>query len=148
MRILILCTHNSARSQMAEGWARHFASPSLEIFSAGTEATFVKPDAIAVMQEVGIDLSRHSSKTLFELPDPWSFDYVITVCDSAAEACPVYPAKTVRLHYPFSDPSGRGLETWRVVRDQIGVQMQKFIAALEQQQPLPESYADTPSVVV
>ena len=117
MRILILCTHNSARSQMAEGWARHFAGSSFEIFSAGTEKTFVKPDAIATMREVGIDLSRHSSKTLFGLPDPWSFDYVITVCDSAAEACPVYPAKTVRLHYPFSDPSGRGLETWSLCCD-------------------------------
>jgi arsenate reductase (thioredoxin) len=148
MQILILCTHNSARSQMAEGWARHYASQNLQIFSAGTEKTFVKPDAIAVMQELGIDLSRHWSKTLFELPDPWSFDYVITVCDSAAEACPVYPAQTVRLHYPFADPSGRGLETWRVVRDQIGAQMQKFVQALEQHQPIPESYDHTPSVVI
>jgi arsenate reductase (thioredoxin) len=148
MRILILCTHNSARSQMAEGWARHFASPNLEIFSAGTEKTFVKPDAMTAMLEVGIDLSSHSSKTLFELPDPWNFDYVITVCDSAAEACPVYPAQTVRLHYPFADPSGRGLETWRVVRDQIGAQMKQFIHALEQHQPVPATYTETPSVVV
>ena len=146
MRILILCTHNSARSQMAEGWARHFAAQynlEIEICSAGTEATKVKPDAISVMAEVGIDLTTHSSKTLYDLPDPWNFDYVITVCDSAAEACPVYPAKTVRLHYPFSDPSGRGLETWRIVRDQLKIKLEAFIAALKCQQPVPESYTDS-----
>lgn len=115
---------------MAEGWARHFAAPSMEIFSAGTEATFVKPDAIEVMREVGIDLSSHSSKTLYNLPDPWNFKYVITVCDSAAEACPVYPSQTTRLHMPFTDPSGQGLEKWRDVRDQIGVGMKEFIATL------------------
>jgi arsenate reductase (thioredoxin) len=149
MRILILCTHNSARSQMAEGWARHYAQEGgleAEIFSAGTEATRVKPDAITVMLEVGIDLSTHTSKTLYDLPDPWNFEYVITVCDNAAEACPVYPAKTTKLHYPFVDPSGSDLEVWRTVRDQIGAQMQAFVAALKNAQPIPATYSDAPSV--
>lgn len=123
MRILVLCTHNSARSQMAEGWLRRYASQAgleAEVFSAGTEATRVKPEAIQVMDEVGIDLSPHHSKTLFDLPDPWNFDLVLTVCDSAAENCPVYPAKTTRLHVSFPDPSGKSLEEWRRVRDSLG----------------------------
>ncbi len=136
---------------MAEGWARFYANQlglPCEIFSAGTESTFVKPDAMAVMQEVGIDLSTHSSKVLFDLPDPWNFDYVITVCDSAAERCPVYPVQTTRLHYPFQDPSGGSLETWRVVRDQIGGQLEQFIFALKNQQPVPATYQDAPRVEV
>jgi arsenate reductase (thioredoxin) len=142
MRLLILCTHNSARSQMGEGWARHHAQKhdlEAEIWSAGTEATTVKSDAITVMAEVGIDLSSHSSKTLYDLPNPWNFDYVITVCDSAASNCPVYPARTKRLHYPFTDPSGSDLETWRRVRDEIGVKLEAFVVALKRGQPLPES---------
>ena len=123
MRLLVLCTHNSARSQMGEGWLRHWAkeaSLEAEVFSAGTEATRVKMEAIEVMAEVGIDLSAHTSKTLYDLPDPWNFDLVITVCDSAAENCPVYPAKTRCLHVSFPDPSGKGLEAWREVRDSLG----------------------------
>jgi arsenate reductase (thioredoxin) len=118
----------------------------VDIFSAGTEATQVKPDAITVMLEVGVDLSSHTSKTLYDLPDPWNFEYVITVCDNAAEVCPVYPAKTTQLHYPFFDPSGNKLEVWRTVRDQIGVQMNAFISALQTAQPVPASYTDTPNV--
>ena len=151
MRILILCTHNSARSQMAEGWARHHAQAiqiEAEIWSAGTQATRVKEDAKTVMLEVGIDLSSHTSKTLSELPNAQNFDYVITVCDSANDNCPIYPGKTTRLHYPFTDPSGAGLEVWRTVRDQIGVQMKAFITALEAHQPVPPTYADSPSVGV
>ena len=123
MRLLVLCSHNSARSQLAEGWFRHHAAASgleLEVHSAGTEATHVKPEAIQVMQEVGIDLRGHHSKTLYDLPDPWSFDLVLTVCDAANESCPVYPVNTRRLHIPFPDPSGHGLERWREVRDSIG----------------------------
>jgi arsenate reductase (thioredoxin) len=133
MRILILCTHNSARSQIAEGWARFHAKNlglECEIFSAGTQATVVKPNAIKTMHDIGIDISDHSSKTLYDLPDPWNFQYVITVCDNAAENCPVYPAQTIRLHYPFQDPSGHGIETWAMVRDQIGLQMQTFLKTL------------------
>lgn len=122
-RVLLLCTHNSARSQMAEGWVRHYAhelGANIEVFSAGTEKTQVKPEAVTVMQEVGIDLSGHSSKTLEELPDPWAFDVVVTVCDSANETCPAYPAKTNRLHVSFDDPSRQNLNKWREVRDALG----------------------------
>ena len=150
-RILILCTHNSARSQMAEGLARKAAQDiglDLDVSSAGTEATSVKPDAIAVMAELGIDLSTHTSKTLFDVPDPWNFEYVVTVCDSAAEACPSYPARTVMRHYPFTDPSGGSLERWRTVRDQLDLQFTAFVRALKEGQPVPESYELSPPVSV
>ncbi|MEJ2666662.1 MAG: arsenate reductase ArsC [Deinococcales bacterium] len=133
MRLLVLCTHNSARSQMMEGWLReHARRPALdlEVRSAGTEKTRVKPDAIAVMAEVGIDLSDHASKTLFELPDPWAFDLVLTVCDDANEACPAYPARTVRRHVSVPDPSGHDLATWRAVRDGLGRMSRLLVDAL------------------
>jgi arsenate reductase len=122
---------------MAEGWLRHWARRlelPAEIWSAGTEKTFVKPDAIRVMQEVGIDLSAHTSKTLQDLPDPWSFDLVLTVCDSAAENCPVYPARTQRLHVSFPDPTGKDLEAWRAVRDALGRMSERLIRRLKQGQ--------------
>ncbi|WP_456411463.1 arsenate reductase ArsC [Oceanithermus sp.] len=123
MRLLVLCTHNSARSQMMEGWLRrHLAEAGVaaEVWSAGTVRTRVKPEAVRVMDEVGVDLTGHRSKALFELPDPWSFDLVLTVCDAAAEACPAYPARTRRLHVGLPDPSGRPLAEWRRVRDAAG----------------------------
>lgn len=135
MRLLVLCTHNSARSQMAEGWLRFYANDlgfAVEVFSAGTEATLVKPDAAAVMLEKGIDLSSHSSKTLFDLPDPWNFDVVMTVCDSANERCPAYPVKTTRLHVAFRDPSGGSLDDWREVRDALGVSCKRLIELLKE----------------
>ena len=136
MRLLILCTANSARSQMGEGWARHFAQAQhleLEVHSAGTKATRVNPNAIAAMSEVGIDLSGHSSKTLYDVPDPWNFDVVLTVCDSANEACPVYPAKTLRLHHSFPDPAGQADEpkAFREVRDQIKPVIERLILEIE-----------------
>jgi arsenate reductase (thioredoxin) len=132
MRLLILCTANSARSQMSEGWVRYFATLhhlELEVHSAGTKATRVNPNAIAAMGEVGIDLTGHSSKTLYDLPDPWNFDVVLTVCDSANEACPVYPAQTVRLHHSFPDPAGQADEprAFREVRDQIKPVIERLI---------------------
>ncbi len=148
-RLLILCTHNSARSQMAEGLARKAAQDhglDLDVFSAGTEATTVKVNAITVMAELGIDISTNISKTLFDLPDPWNFDYVVTVCDSAAEACPAYPARTVMRHYPFVDPSGGSLDRWRTVRDQLGARFTAFVQALKAGASLPDSYADSPAV--
>ena len=132
-RVLILCTHNSARSQMAEGWVRHYAQKldaDIEVSSAGTEQTQVKPEAVTVMQEVGIDLSGHSSKTLDMLPDPWAFDVVVTVCDSANEACPAYPVKTMRLHVSFPDPSGQSLNRWREVRDALGRLGEKLVTMI------------------
>jgi arsenate reductase len=148
-RLLILCTHNSARSQMAEALAREAARQagiSLDVHSAGTEATRVKDEARTVMDEIGLDLSGHTSKTLYDVPDPWNFDHVITVCDSAAQACPVYPGQTVRRHYPFVDPSGGSLERWRAVRDQLRQQFARVVDALKDGQDLPPSYHASPAV--
>jgi len=133
-RVLVLCTHNSARSQMAEGWLRHHAAEAgldLDVCSAGTERTRVKPDAITVMGEVGIDLGAHASKRLDEVPDPWSFDVVLTVCDAAHETCPAYPARTTRLHVSFPDPSGHDLARWREVRDAIGAMGRSLVESLQ-----------------
>jgi arsenate reductase len=103
-RVLILCTHNSARSQMAEGFLRHLAGDRFEVASAGTERTEVRPEAIEAMRKHSIDISAHTSKTLAQFRDqPW--DYVITVCDDANEACPVFPGAKHRLHWSFPDPS-------------------------------------------
>lgn len=103
-RVLILCTHNSARSQMAEGLLRHLAGDRFEIESAGTTPTAVRPEAIEAMRRRGIDITSYKSKPLLEfLGAPW--DYVITVCDDANEACPVFPGARHRLHWSFRDPS-------------------------------------------
>ncbi|GMA16118.1 arsenate reductase ArsC [Deinococcus metallilatus] len=151
VRVLILCTHNSARSQMAEALTRAAARRAgldLDVHSAGTEATRVKDDAKTVMAEMGLSLDGHTSKTLYDVPDPQNFDYVITVCDSAAEACPVYPGRTTRLHYPFTDPSGGSLNRWRMVRDQQAGQFDAFVQALREGRPVPASYEDSPAVSV
>ena len=123
-RILFLCTHNSARSQMAEGLLRHLAGDRFEAFSAGTEATHVRPLAIRAMAELDVDISTQTSKTLDRyLAEP--FDLVITVCDQAAEACPVFPGAKRRLHWSFPDPSKATgseedqLAVYRQVRDAI-----------------------------
>lgn len=123
-RILVLCTHNSSRSQMAEAALRRRFGGSAEVFSAGTEPRGVHPLALRAMAEAGYDLSAHTSDLLdkyLEVP----FDYVITVCDSAAEACPVFPGGETRLHVPFPDPSAaqgseaERLAAFRRVRDAI-----------------------------
>ncbi|MFC3861839.1 arsenate reductase ArsC [Deinococcus antarcticus] len=148
-RVLILCTHNSARSQMAEGLTREAARRAgleLDVHSAGTEATRVKDEAKTVMADLGIDLSGHTSKTMHDVPDAQNFDYVITVCDSANYACPVYPGETERRHYPFTDPSGGSLERWREVRDQMKVQFDAFVDALSKGKEVPATYADSPAV--
>lgn len=148
-RVLILCTHNSARSQMAEALTREAARQAglhLDVHSAGTEATRVKDDARTVMAEIGLSLDGHTSKTLDDVPDPQNFDYVVTVCDSAAEACPVYPGQTVRRHYPFVDPSGGSLDRWREVRDQLKAQFGEFVQALGNGTPVPGSYEPSPAV--
>lgn len=117
-RVLFLCTHNSARSQMAEGWLRHLGGDRFEVHSAGTEATRVRPLAIEAMAEVGVDISAHASKTLERyLSEPW--DFVITVCDDANEACPLFPGGKTRLHWSFPDPSQQNLPFFRKVRDAI-----------------------------
>ncbi|GAA0514175.1 arsenate reductase ArsC [Deinococcus depolymerans] len=151
IRVLILCTHNSARSQMAEALTRDAArrlGVDLDVHSAGTEATRVKDDAKTVMAELGLDLSTHTSKTLWDVPDAQNFDYVVTVCDSAAEACPAYPGKTTRRHYPFVDPSGGSLDRWRAVRDQQKAQFGAFVQALKDGRDVPATYEDSPAVPV
>jgi arsenate reductase (thioredoxin) len=123
-RVLFLCTHNSARSQMAEGLLRHLAGDRFEAHSAGTEATQVRPLAIRAMDEIGVNISGQESKTLERyLREP--FDHVITVCDDANEACPFFPGARNRVHWSFEDPSrAEGTEeermaVFRLVRDRI-----------------------------
>jgi len=123
-RVLFLCTHNSARSQMAEGLLRAWAGDRYEVFSAGTQATGVRPLAISAMDELGIDISGHTSKTV-QTFDGQAFDYAVTVCDDSKEACPFFPNATTQLHWSFEDPSAASgsddqrLAVFRRVRDQI-----------------------------
>lgn len=123
-RVLILCTGNSARSQMAEGLLRHDAGDRFEVYSAGTNPGVVRPEAIAVMRELGIDISGHRSKQVKEF-EHQRFDYVITVCDNARETCPIFLGTAHRLHHDFEDPAAHtGSETeraevFRRVRDEL-----------------------------
>lgn len=123
-KALFVCTHNSARSQMAEGLLRSLAGDSFEAFSAGTEATRIRPEAVSVMAEIGIDISGQESKTLDRYLGE-RFDYVVTVCDEANEACPFFPGAKKRLHWSLPDPSAAGgteeerLAVFRSVRDRL-----------------------------
>ncbi|PLS77614.1 MAG: protein-tyrosine-phosphatase [Chloroflexi bacterium] len=135
LRVLFLCTHNSARSQMAEALLRALGDGQFEVFSAGTEATHVRPLAIKALAELGIDISQQRSKILTEyLQQP--FDYVITVCDQANESCPVFPGAARRLHWSFPDPSravgdeAAQLATYRAVRDAIAERLRQWIPAV------------------
>ncbi len=139
-RVLFLCTHNSARSQMAEGLLHSLAADRFEAFSAGTEATHVRPLAIRAMAELGIDISRQKSKSLDQYVEQ-PFDRVITVCDQANETCPVFSGARERLHWSFPDPSKAGgderqqLEVYRSVRDAIRERIEREL--------LPASPGDT-----
>jgi arsenate reductase (thioredoxin) len=132
-RVLFLCTHNSARSQMAEGLLRYLAGDRFEAMSAGTEATHVRPLAIRAMDEIGVDISGQESKTLERYLDE-PIDYVITVCDDANEACPFFPGAQNRLHWSFEDPSRaegsdeERLAVFRRVRDGIKDRVQAELA--------------------
>ena len=126
-RVLILCTGNSARSQIAEGLLRHLgndAGDRFEVESAGTRPSRVRPEAIAVMRELGIDISDHRSKGVDEFAGR-QFDYLLTVCDNARESCPIYPGHLNRLHHSFGDPAAvegseeDRLAAFRRVRDEI-----------------------------
>lgn len=129
--VLILCTGNSARSQMAEGLLRHDAGDRFEVSSAGTRPTQVRPEAVAAMREIGIDISRHHSKSVDEFAHR-AFDYVLTVCDNAKEVCPVFPGNAIRLHHSFEDPaavegpSEAKLAAFRRVRDQLREYLKGF----------------------
>lgn len=132
-RVLILCTGNSARSQMAEGILREDGGEMFEVFSAGTRASFVRQEAIQAMAEIGIDISGHRSKNVDEFAGQ-EFDFVITVCDHANEICPVFPGKTRRIHHSFEDPPAPGsadaettLAVFRRVRDEIREWMKSFV---------------------
>ncbi|MDQ3016418.1 MAG: arsenate reductase ArsC [Bacteroidota bacterium] len=103
-RILILCTGNSCRSQMAEGYMRHFVKDKAEVFSAGLEAHGVNPIAVSIMKEDGIDISNQTSNTIDDYRDI-DFDFVITVCDNAKEHCPYFPSNALMYHQDFPDPS-------------------------------------------
>jgi arsenate reductase len=139
-RVLFICTHNSARSQMAEGYLRHVAGDRFEVHSAGTEATAVRPEAIAVMAEIGVDISGQTSKTLDRYLDE-TWDYVITVCDDANEACPVFPGAQQRSHWSFPDPSKASgsdeerLAVFRDVRDRIVRRVRMLALATEPRRP-------------
>ena len=133
-RVLILCTGNSARSQMAEGLLRHDAGDRFEVASAGIAPTQVRPEAIDVMSEIGIDISSHRSKSVDNFAGE-EFDYVITVCDNANEHCPIFPGTTKRIHWSFDDPvavEGEADTTravFRRVRDEIHYRLRLFSAA-------------------
>jgi arsenate reductase len=134
-RVLILCTGNSARSQMAEGILRHDGGGAFEVFSAGVKPSDLRPEAIRAMREIGIDISGHRSKSVDEFIGQ-EFDYVITVCDNANETCPVFPGKTRRIHQRFADPPPPGaksdeetLSIFRRVRDEIREWLKSFIGS-------------------
>ena len=127
LKILFLCTGNSCRSQMAEGWARHLKGDVLEPYSAGIEVHGLNPSAVKVMAEAGVDISRHRSKNVSELIGV-PFDYVVTVCDNARETCPMFPGKAKVVHVAFDDPprlakdaktEEEAIVHYRRVRDQI-----------------------------
>ncbi len=127
MQVLFLCTGNSCRSQMAEGWARHLKGEIIEAYSAGIETHGLNPNAVKVMAEAGVDISGHRSKHLEELKDV-TFDYVVTVCGHAHESCPMFPGKTRVVHVGFDDPprlakeektKEEALNCYRRVRDEI-----------------------------
>jgi len=130
-RVLILCTGNAARSQMAEGLLRHDAGDRFEVESAGIMPSRVRPEAITVMKEIGIDIASHRSKHVDEFAGR-DFDYVLTVCDNAKESCPIYPGHGNRLHRNFEDPSNaegteeERLTAFRRVRDELRGYLRRF----------------------
>ena len=132
-RVLILCTGNSARSQMAEGHLRKIGGNKFEVESAGVAPSSVRPEAIEAMREIGIDISKHRSKSVNEFVGQ-QFDYIITVCDNAKESCPVFPGQAVRIHQSFEDPPPETvgdyesrLKIFRRVRDEISGWLNLFV---------------------
>ena len=131
-RILVLCTGNSCRSQIAEGYLKHFAKDKAAVNSAGIETHGVNPKAIAVMKEDGIDISQHTSNNIDEYRNS-NFDYVITVCDNAKERCPVFPSTARQFHYNFPDPAKATgteeeiMQEFRKVRDEVKKYCKEFV---------------------
>ncbi|MGK0388781.1 MAG: arsenate reductase [Maribacter sp.] len=125
MKILILCTGNSCRSQMAHGYFAHSLGENVEVYSAGTDPSSVNPHTITVMAEDGLDISHHTSNNMNEYVDI-PFDVVLTVCDNAKESCPVYPGEGKTLHHNFPDPHGHELDEYRRVRAMIKEYCKEF----------------------
>lgn len=140
LKILFLCTGNSCRSQMAEGWTRHLKANTIEAYSAGIETHGLNPNAVKVMAEAGVDISTHRSKHVDEIK-AIAFDYVVTVCDQAHESCPLFPGKTKIVHVGFDDPprlakeaksEEEALDCYRRVRDEIKAFVAKLPDVLSQ----------------
>lgn len=131
-KILVLCTGNSCRSQIAEGYLRHFAKDAAVVYSAGVETHGLNPRTVAIMNEDGIDISAHTSNNIEEYFNI-EFDYVITVCDNAKERCPFFPSKAQKFHYNFPDPAkaqgteGEIMDEFRSVREMIKEYSKDFI---------------------
>lgn len=141
--VLFLCTHNSARSQMAEGWLRHLAGDTFEVHSAGTEPSRLHPLAVRAMEEIGLDISSHTSKGLQGILGHVPVRYAIIVCAQASRECPrIYPALGEVLHWPFDDPSATNgteddqLAVFRRVRDEIGERVRAWLSTLPETQSL------------
>ncbi len=141
LKVLFLCTGNSCRSQMAEAWALHLKGNLIEPYSAGTEPKGVDPRALKAMAEVGVDISGYTSKSVLDLPDI-EFDYVITLCDDAQQACPFFPAKTALIHHGFDDPprlaegardEEEAMQPYRRVRDEIRAYVETLPESLSAQ---------------
>jgi len=139
LKVLFLCTGNSCRSQMAEGWARHLKGDVIEAYSAGIEPKGVDPRAVKAMAEAGIDISRQQSKSTVDLGD-LEFDYVITLCDDAQQSCPFFPAKTAIIHHGFNDPPAlardardeeEAMSYYRRVRDEIKAYIETMPGSLD-----------------
>jgi arsenate reductase len=129
-KVLFVCTGNSCRSQMAEGWANYLGAGRVEAFSAGVSPIGVVPATVAVMAEAGVDISRQRSKSVDEFVGE-EFDYIITLCDNARENCPYFPGEARRLHWPIDDPYGLGLADYRRARDEIRARVEAFLSALD-----------------
>jgi arsenate reductase (thioredoxin) len=151
MKVLFLCTGNSCRSQMAEGWTRHLKGDAIDVWSAGVEAKHLDPRAVQVMAEVGVDISGHFSKHVRELMHI-PFDYVVTVCGHAREHCPVFPGKAKVVHHGFDDPpklaqgaatEEEALAHYRRVRDEIRAYVETLPEALLASDPFSFSLGDT-----
>ncbi|MGD8603230.1 MAG: arsenate reductase ArsC [Anaerolineales bacterium] len=128
-RVIILCTGNSARSQMAEGWLRHIAGDRFEVHSAGSDPSgYVHPQAIAAMANIGVDIQHHSSKSMNQFLGQ-SFDYIITVCDQAAEVCPYFPGDGQRYHNGFTDPAAAPPDQQPAVFSRVRDRIIEWLAA-------------------
>ncbi|NQT26827.1 arsenate reductase ArsC [candidate division KSB1 bacterium] len=140
LKILFLCTGNSCRSQMAEGWARYLKGDQIDVLSAGIETHGVNPYAVRVMAEAGVDISSHSSTNVEDLLNV-PFDYVVTVCDHARESCPLFPRPVKKIHKSFDDPpflasqsmsEEERLDIFRRVRDEIRIFIETLLESLEE----------------